>query len=62
MSNEQPDAFLRLPQVISRLAISRSLWWKGVKQGQYPSGIKLSPRVTVWRRSDIDTLIRSLNK
>jgi len=62
MSNEQPEVLVRLPQVTERLSISRSLWWQGVKKGQYPPGIKLSPRVTVWRKSDIDALIQSLGK
>ncbi len=62
MSYEQSEALVRLPQVTERLSISRSLWWQGVKQGKYPSGIKLSARVTVWRKSDIDALIQSLGK
>lgn len=61
MSIEQSESFLRLPQVTARLAISRSLWWQGIKAGKYPPGIKLSSRVTVWRKSDIDALIRSLS-
>jgi predicted DNA-binding transcriptional regulator AlpA len=49
-----------VPHITDRMGISRSAWWKGVKDGKYPPGIKLSPRVTVWKSTDIDTLIASL--
>lgn len=57
------DRFLRVvPHITERMGISRSSWWKGVKDGKYPQGTKLSPRVTVWRESDIDALIASIGK
>lgn len=49
--------FVRLPQVLSVLPISRSLWWSWVKEGKAPAGIKLSPRVTAWRVEDIQAFI-----
>lgn len=59
----QPDSLLRVePHITQRMGISRSGWWKGVKEGKFPPGIKLSPRVTVWKSSDIDALIASLGK
>jgi len=54
------DSLLRLPQVLARLSISRSHWWRGIQEGRFPQGIKLSPRVTVWRESEIDRLIQAL--
>lgn len=46
--------FLRIKQIVPNLVpISRSGWWAGVKTGRFPKPIKLSPRVTVWRASDI---------
>jgi prophage regulatory protein len=57
------DRFLRVvPHITERMGISRSHWWQGVKDGKYPLGIKLSPRVTVWRESDIDALIANIGK
>lgn len=59
----QPDRLLRVvPHITDRMGICRSAWWKGVKEGKYPQGIKLSPRVTVWKSSDIDALIARLGK
>lgn len=49
--------FLRLPQVLTLIPISRSSWWDGIKKGKYPQGIKLGSRTTVWRAEDIRTLI-----
>ncbi len=58
----QGDRFLREPSILEILPIGRSTWWAGVKAGKYPAGIKLSPRVTVWRASDIDSLIATIGK
>ena len=50
-------SFLRLPQVLARFPISKSTWWNGVKNGIYPSGVKLSKNTTAWLSTDIDQLI-----
>ena len=56
--NSVPETgFLRLPQVLCLIPVGRSTWWAGVKTGRYPAPVKLSPRVTVWRVSDIQRLI-----
>lgn len=58
---QQPeDKLLRVNDVLQRLPMSRSSWWNGVKEGRYPQGIKLGPKTTCWRASDINALIRSL--
>ena len=62
-TQKQPDSLLRVePHITQRMGISRSGWWKGVKDGKFPPGIKLSPRVTVWKSSEIDSLIASLGR
>lgn len=48
------NVFLRLPQVLARVAISRSTLWRRVNDGSFPRPLKLSARVTVWRSEDID--------
>lgn len=48
---------LRLPQVLALVPVSRSLWWRGVKDGRFPKPVKLSTRVTAWRAADIRGLI-----
>ena len=59
--------FLRLPQIIGDpdatppippiIPVCSTTWWGGVKAGRFPKAIKLSPRVTVWRASDVYELI-----
>ena len=46
--------FLRVAQVAKKIGIGKSTVWLWVKEGKLPEPIKLSPRVTVWRESDID--------
>lgn len=60
MEQKNPKRLLRLNQVLDKVPISRSHWWRGVAAGNYPAPIKLSPRVTAWFESDIDALIDRL--
>ena len=54
--------FLRLKQIIGtpqdrgRVPVSASTWWSGVRSGRFPQPIKLGPRTTVWRESDIEAM------
>jgi len=54
---DKKDRFLRLPQVLERIPVSKSSWWNGCRSGIYPAPVKLSARTTVWKESDIDALI-----
>lgn len=49
--------FMRLPQVLEFIPVSKSTWWAGVKSGRFPQGLKFPPRITVWRAEDIRELI-----
>lgn len=49
--------FVRLPQILSLIPISRSAWWAGIREGKFPQGIKLGSKTTVWRAEDIRHLI-----
>lgn len=59
------SGFLRLPQIIGDsergipavIPVSRSTWWNGVKEGKFPQPVKLGPKTTVWKVSDIRALI-----
>ncbi len=55
-----PDGFVRLSAILAPrgpIPVSRSTWWAGVKTGRYPAPVKLGPRITAWRVSDIRKLI-----
>ena len=49
--------FLRLPQVLALIPISRSAWWAGIREGKFPKGINLGTKTTVWRAEAIRALI-----
>ena len=49
-----PDTgFLRQPQVLAFVPISKSTLWRRVQARTFPAPLKLSPRVTVWRAEDV---------
>lgn len=57
--------FLRLGSIIGSPAtkhrparpalipVCASTWWAGVRTGRYPQPVRLGPRVTAWRVSEI---------
>ena len=61
LTNIPKTGFLRLPQVLAIIPISKSAWWAGCKTGRFPKPIKLGPRTTVWRAEDITALIEIVN-
>ncbi|MCB2216375.1 MAG: AlpA family phage regulatory protein [Desulfobulbaceae bacterium] len=54
--------FLRLPAVLKLIPVSKSSWWAGVREGRYPSPVKLAPRTSAWRAEDIRALISRLGE
>jgi predicted DNA-binding transcriptional regulator AlpA len=52
--------FLRLPQVLNLVPISKSAWWEGCKTGRFPRPVKLGPRTTAWKAEDIAALVKQL--
>lgn len=60
-----PDGLLRIEQICGSpranipalIPVSRSTWWRGVKDGRYPKPQKLGPKLTCWRASEILALI-----
>lgn len=67
MHTIQQDSLLRLSQIIGNpkaippvpaiIPISATSWWNGCKSGKYPKPIKLAPRTTVWRASEVQALV-----
>ena len=55
-----PDTgFLRQPQVLAFVPISKSTLWRRVQARTFPEPVKLSERVTAWRAEDIRRWIDS---
>jgi len=45
--------FLRQPQVLAFVPISKSTLWRRIQARTFPAPVKLSERVTAWRVEDI---------
>ena len=57
----EDTGFLRLPEVLKLIPVSRASWWAGMKEGRYPKSVHLSERVTAWKVEDIRALIERIN-
>ncbi|MCX7082141.1 MAG: AlpA family phage regulatory protein [Methylococcaceae bacterium] len=56
-----PDiGFLRLAQVLGLIPLGRTSWLNGVREGIYPSPVKLGARSVAWRVEDIRALVERL--
>jgi prophage regulatory protein len=61
------DSFVRLPHIIGNpkakppipalIPVGKTAWYAGIKRGVFPKPILLSPRVAVWRLSDVQAII-----
>lgn len=59
--SERPvDGLLRLNQVLSFVQIGRTRWLTGVRRGEYPRPVRISPRRVAWRSSDIKAFLDGL--
>jgi prophage regulatory protein len=59
MEADPIDRLIRLREVLTLLPISPATWWNGVRAGKYPQGVKLGPKTTCWRLSEITALART---
>jgi len=55
--NTESLQLVRMKDLVNLLSMSESTIRRGVKNGTFPKPKKISPRVTVWRLSDIHKLI-----
>ena len=71
MKNSLPEVgYVRLSQIIGNskaappipaiIPVSKSTWYAGIKEGRYPSPVKLGERVSAWRVQDIRALCENL--
>ncbi len=54
--------FLRIKDVLRFIPIKKPTWWKWVRTGKAPKGIKFGPNITVWRAEDIRELVQRLGE
>lgn len=51
--------FVRQPQVLRLVPVSKSTLWRRVRAKTFPAPVKLSPGVTAWRAEDLRAWISS---
>ena len=71
VATQTSTAFLRIAQIVGNpdaeppipalIPIGKSTWWQWVRDGKAPAPVKLGPRTTAWKSSDISALIDSFN-
>ena len=49
------------PEKQRLIPMSRSSWWRGVKEQRFPQPITLGPKTKAWKGSDLNKLIEGLN-
>ena len=47
--------FLKLPEVRNRTGKSRSSIYQGMKDGTFPTAIRIGPRAVAWLESEIES-------
>ena len=52
------DYFLRLPQVLDYVGVSKPTIYRWIKEKTFPEPIKLSTRVAVWKTDDVKEWMR----
>jgi prophage regulatory protein len=53
MKHNNQMQFLRLPQVMQRVGLSKPQLYKLITQNEFPSQIKICRRISVWLESDV---------
>ena len=50
---------LRMPEVLSRIGLSRSTLWRLIRAGEFPRPIRLGRRSVGWIEYDVEAWIKS---
>lgn len=59
-TNLEGEGFLRLPEVLRIIPVSRSTWWSLVAAKKAPSPVKLSTRTSAWSYRSIREFIETI--
>ncbi len=50
----QQDRFIRMPELLNKIGLSRSQIYRLISAGNFPEQKKVGPKVSVWRESEVD--------
>lgn len=54
------EGFVRLPQVLEVIPVSKSTWFRGIQSGRFPKPVKLGQRASAWRVEEIREYLASV--
>lgn len=54
------EGYYRLGQVLEIIPIGKTRWYAGCASGEFPAPVKLGSRVSMWRKSDVHSLVEKL--
>lgn len=58
----ESGGLLRLPQVLALVGVSKSTWWKLVREGRAPASVRLGDRCTCWHAAKVAAFIENAGK
>ena len=59
MNPKQLDLFIRLPEVMQRVGLSKSQVYKLIAEDQFPNPVKVSQRISCWVVTEVDDWIKN---
>ncbi len=54
------ESLFRVDACCERFCVHKSTWWRWVKTGFAPKGIRISRGITAWRKSELDAFMARL--
>jgi prophage regulatory protein len=46
--------FYRVKQIAQMLSVNKSTIYKWIEEGKFPEGVRVSPNLRVWDKTDVD--------
>lgn len=56
------EGFVKLPNVLMCIPVSRSTWYAGVSLDIYPQPVRISAKSVAWNVADIRTLMKKIEE
>jgi prophage regulatory protein len=53
------EGFVKLKDVLEVYTVSKSTWYRGIEEGEYPKPVKISKGRVGWKVADIRALINN---
>lgn len=61
LPNKTPSVLIRRNQVEQLIGLKKAAIYQLIKQGSFPSPVKIGKRAVAWRIADLDLWVKELN-